>query len=77
MGARAIAGIYKRRRQVELFFKWIKQNLKIKSLWGTSENPNAGKAAYNFVAGSVTAQSAASSAVYAGGVAGYLVSIEE
>jgi hypothetical protein len=23
---------------VELFFKWIKQNLKIKSFWGTSEN---------------------------------------
>jgi prophage antirepressor-like protein len=30
--------IYKRRWQVELFFKWIKQNLKINSFWGTSEN---------------------------------------
>jgi hypothetical protein len=38
MGAQDIADIYKRRRQVELFFKWIKQNLKIKSFWGTSEN---------------------------------------
>jgi putative transposase len=37
-GAQEIADIYKRRRQVELFFKWIKQNLKIKSFWGTSEN---------------------------------------
>jgi IS4 transposase len=34
MGAQEIADIYKRRRQVELFFKWIKQNLKIKSFWG-------------------------------------------
>jgi hypothetical protein len=38
MGAQEIANIYKRRWQVELFFKWIKQNLKIKSFWGTSEN---------------------------------------
>jgi hypothetical protein len=38
MGAQEIADIYKRRWQVELFFKWIKQNLKIKSFWGTSEN---------------------------------------
>jgi hypothetical protein len=38
MTAREIADIYKRRWQVELFFKWIKQNLKIKSFWGTSEN---------------------------------------
>jgi putative transposase len=38
MGAQKIADIYKRRWQVELFFKWIKQNLKIKSFWGTSEN---------------------------------------
>jgi IS4 transposase len=33
-----IADIYKALWQVELFFKWIKQNLKIKSFWGTSEN---------------------------------------
>ena len=30
--------IYKERWEVELFFKWIKQHLKIKSFWGTSEN---------------------------------------
>jgi len=33
-----IADIYKARWQVELFFKWIKQNLKIKTFWGTSPN---------------------------------------
>ncbi len=33
-----IAHIYKSRWQVELFFRWIKQNLKIKSFYGTSEN---------------------------------------
>lgn len=33
-----IAAIYKERWDVELFFKWIKQNLKIKSFWGTSKN---------------------------------------
>jgi hypothetical protein len=33
-----IAQIYKQRWQVELFFKWIKQNLRIKSFYGTSEN---------------------------------------
>jgi hypothetical protein len=33
-----IAEIYKERWEVELFFKWIKQHLKIKSFWGTSEN---------------------------------------
>jgi hypothetical protein len=38
MSAQDIADIYKRRWQVELFFKWIKQNLKIKSFWGTSMN---------------------------------------
>jgi hypothetical protein len=38
MGAQEIADIYKRRWQVELFFKWIKQNLKITSFWGTSRN---------------------------------------
>jgi len=38
LAAKTIADIYKDRWQVELFFKWIKQNLKIKSFWGTSEN---------------------------------------
>ncbi len=35
LSARTIADIYKARWQVELFFKWIKQNLKIKSFVGT------------------------------------------
>jgi transposase len=33
-----IAELYKSRWQVELFFKWIKQNLRIKTFYGTSEN---------------------------------------
>src|ERR1019366_8563990 len=33
-----IAALYKKRWQVELFFKWIKQNLRIKHFFGTSEN---------------------------------------
>jgi transposase len=33
-----IAGIYKARWQVELFFKWIKQHLRIKAFYGISEN---------------------------------------
>ena len=37
-GAEEIAAIYKERWEVELFFKWMKQHLKIKSFWGTSEN---------------------------------------
>lgn len=36
--AETIAAIYKQRWQVELFFKWIKQNLKIKSFLGASKN---------------------------------------
>ncbi|AHC14501.1 IS4 family transposase [Salinispira pacifica] len=36
--AHEIADIYKERWQVELFFKWIKQNLKIKTFFGTSKN---------------------------------------
>ena len=38
LSAKTIADIYKSRWQVELFFKWIKQNLKIKSFIGTSKN---------------------------------------
>ena len=34
----SIAQIYKCRWQVELFFKWIKQHLRIKAFYGTSEN---------------------------------------
>lgn len=33
-----IAKLYKHRWKIELFFKWIKQHLKIKSFWGQSEN---------------------------------------
>ena len=36
--ALTIAQIYKQRWQVELFFKWIKQHLRIKAFFGTSEN---------------------------------------
>jgi len=36
--ALTIAQLYRSRWQVELFFKWIKQNLRIKSFYGTSEN---------------------------------------
>jgi putative transposase len=36
--AKTIAAIYKQRWQVELFFKWIKQNLKIKAFLGNTEN---------------------------------------
>lgn len=36
--ALTIAQLYKQRWQVELFFKWTKQNLRIKSFYGTSEN---------------------------------------
>lgn len=33
-----IATLYRNRWQIEVFFKWIKQNLTIKTLWGHSEN---------------------------------------
>jgi len=36
--AQTIADLYRCRWQVELFFKWIKQHLRIKSFFGTSEN---------------------------------------
>jgi hypothetical protein len=38
LSALTIAKIYKCRWQVELFFKWIKQHLRIKAFYGTSEN---------------------------------------
>jgi IS4 transposase len=36
--ARQIANLYKRRWQIELFFRWVKQTLKIRHFLGTSEN---------------------------------------
>src|SRR5574344_198768 len=36
--AMQIADLYKNRWQIELFFKWLKQHLKIKKFWGTTEN---------------------------------------
>lgn len=38
LSALSIAKLYKARWQVELFFKWIKQHLRIKTFFGTSEN---------------------------------------
>ena len=38
LSALTIAQIYKQRWKVELFFKWIKQHLRIKAFYGTSEN---------------------------------------
>jgi hypothetical protein len=38
LSALEIARLYKYRWKIELFFKWIKQHLKIKSFWGYSEN---------------------------------------
>jgi putative transposase len=36
--AEHIPALYKQRWQIELFFKWIKQNLKVKRFVGRSEN---------------------------------------
>jgi len=36
--ALVIAELYRNRWSVELFFKWLKQHLKIKTFWGTTEN---------------------------------------
>lgn len=38
ISASSVALLYKNRWQIELFFKWIKQHLKIKTFWGYSEN---------------------------------------
>ena len=38
LSADTIAQLYRSRWQIELFFKWIKQNLRIKAFYGTSEN---------------------------------------
>ena len=38
VSALEVANLYKNRWQIEVFFRWIKQNLVIKKLWGQSEN---------------------------------------
>ena len=38
LAALQVADLYKNRWQIELFFKWLKQHLKIKKFWGTTEN---------------------------------------
>jgi len=38
LSAKTIADIYKERWQIEIFFRWIKQNLRIKAFMGNSEN---------------------------------------
>ena len=38
LSALIISELYRNRWQVELFFKWLKQHLKIKKFWGTTEN---------------------------------------
>jgi hypothetical protein len=38
LAPQVIADLYKSRWQIELFFKWIKQHLRIKAFYGTSEN---------------------------------------
>jgi len=48
--AEEIAALYKERWQIELFFKWIKQNLKITQFMGTSENAIRTQIAVSFIA---------------------------
>lgn len=38
VSAQTIADLYQHRWQIELFFKWVKQHLKIKTFWGHSKN---------------------------------------
>ncbi len=38
LNALTVTQLYKHRWKIELFFKWIKQNLKVQSFWGFSEN---------------------------------------
>lgn len=38
LAAKNIAQLYRYRWQVELFFKWVKQHLRVKTFWGESEN---------------------------------------
>lgn len=48
--AEEIAALYKERWQIELFFKWIKQNLRITKFLGTSENAIRSQIAVAFIA---------------------------
>ena len=48
--AEEIAALYKERWQIELFFKWIKQNLKICRFMGSSENAIRSQIAVAFIA---------------------------
>lgn len=48
--AEEIAALYKERWQIELFFKWIKQNLKITRFMGTNENAIRTQIAVSFIA---------------------------
>ena len=38
VGATEISALHRHRWSIELFFKWIKQNITVKTLWGHSEN---------------------------------------
>lgn len=38
IGALQVANLYRHRWDIEVFFKWIKQNITVKTLWGYSEN---------------------------------------
>jgi DDE family transposase/uncharacterized protein DUF4372 len=48
--AEQIAALYKERWQIELFFKWVKQNLRISKFLGTSENAIRAQIAVAFIA---------------------------
>ncbi|HEX7458938.1 MAG TPA: IS4 family transposase, partial [Ginsengibacter sp.] len=50
IAALQVAQLYKYRWKIELFFKWIKQHLKVKSFWGHSENAvkGAGVCCHNY-----------------------------
>lgn len=48
--AEEIAALYKERWQIELFFKWVKQNLRISKFLGTSENAIRAQIAVAFIA---------------------------
>jgi hypothetical protein len=48
--AEEIAALYKERWQIELFFKWVKQNLRISKFLGTTENAIRAQIAVAFIA---------------------------